>query len=525
MMSSHADKPQRQGNRYRVVIADDLLENRELLRETIEPIGFDCYLAPSGEVAMNLAKKLIPDLILLDISMPGMGGFEALKALRTSAATASIPVVFITASNDVDLLVRAFDAGVADYIVTPFLKEEVKARLKTHVKLHRTLRALETEIKRREKAEAETESAKRDLSISAERLSRLTQSEASRWGIDGLIGRSSALEIISKDVSKLADSANISVVVTGESGVGKELVARAIHFQSPRKGEAFVPINCSAIPRDLAESMLFGHVKGAFSGAIRDQSGLFQKARGGTLFLDELGELPLDVQAKMLRALEENSVTPVGGLQAVDSDVRIIAATHRSLIKEIEAGRFREDLFYRLSRFCIHIPPLRERKEDILVLAEHFAKKFAFEMGQPSPKFTPEAIKDLEEHTFPGNVRELKNLIERAVLESSDGFIQASDLHFLNRQTDTSLPAKPMANPKLRLAVEEANTEILSEEESTIVLHVRERGHITNKICRQLLGVNLRRANYLLNRLVKSGHLSRAGSNRNAIYMNPPWKP
>jgi DNA-binding NtrC family response regulator len=505
--------------RHKVIIADDLHDNRELLRQTIEPEGYDSFLVPSGKIAVELAQKLSPDLIFLDISMPEMGGFEAAKLLKQTESTSSIPIIFITADKDVTSLVKAFEAGAVDYIVTPFIKEEVIARLKTHVQLYRLRRELEREIRLREQAEKERETTRKELSATAEQLSFFTKQEARRWGIEGFIGQSKDLGKVIKQVRKVHQSNSISVIITGESGVGKELIARAIHYGSSRARGPFVPINCSAIPKDLAESTLFGHVKGAFSGAIRDQKGLLLRAQGGTLFLDELGELSLDVQAKLLRALEENQITPVGGHGLIQTDVRIIAATHRSLLEEIELGHFREDLYYRLSRFCIHVPPLRQRKEDIQLLAHHFAKSFAYEMGRPTPQFTLEAMERLEHYQFPGNVRELKNLIERAVLESEDGTIQVKDLLIQHRSQIPNSDLESVPNHEVQMMKPIIDSHLLSEEESIILNHVRENGRISNKVCRKLLEANLRRANYLLNRMVKDGHLSRAGSNRNAFYL------
>lgn len=516
--SMHSSKDN--GGRFRVIIADDLHENRELLRQTIEPEGFDSFLVPSGRVAVELGQKLSPDLILLDITMPEMGGFEAARLLKQSAVTASIPIIFITADNDTLSLVKAFKAGAVDYIVTPFVKEEVIARLRTHVHLYRLRRELEREVHLRVKAEQERESAREELTTTARQLSVFTSQEAKRWGIEGFIGQSLEIREVLEQVRKVHRSRSINVIVTGESGAGKELIARAIHYGSSRSQGPFTPINCSAIPKDLADSILFGHTKGSFSGAIRDQEGLFLRSHGGTLFLDELGELPLDIQAKLLRALEDGNVMPVGGHRPVYSDVRIIAATNRSLPEEIETGRFREDLYYRLSQFCIRVPPLRERKPDIMPLAYHFAERFAAEMGRPTPSFLPGAKDILENHHYPGNVRELRNLIERAVLESNDGLIHEAHLFVQHRPvTAASSERVPSAADVASPAPLDLNeVSALSPDERLILLHVYEQGQITNRTCRELVEANLRRANYLLNRLVKAGYLSRAGSNRNAVY-------
>lgn len=509
-------------NRYKVIIADDLHENRELLRQTIEPEGYDSFLVPSGRVAVELAQKLQPDLIFLDISMPDMGGYEAASVLKQTDSTASIPIIFITASDEVSSLVQAFEAGAVDYIVTPFVKEEVIARLKTHVQLYRLRLELEQEIHRRQQAEKERESARKELTATARQLSHFTKQEARRWGLEGFVGQSHELGKVVDQVRKVHQSNTINVIVTGESGVGKELIARAIHYGSGRASGPFVAINCSSIPKDLAESLLFGHAKGSFSGAVRDQVGYFQMAEGGSLFLDELGELPLNLQSKLLRTLEDGKLLPVGSTTPVKTDVRIIAATNRSLTDEIDKGHFREDLFYRLARFSIHIPPLRERKEDIPLLADHFLDQFSSEMGRPKPLLTPDAREKLMSHNFPGNVRELKNLIERAFLESEGERILPSDIFLIQRRKSTfneeicpsSTPEQQ--SPRIKSMVD---LELVSEDERTILDHVLRHGRITNSDCRQLLGSNIRRANYLLNRLTQNGHLVKAGANRNAIYL------
>ena len=503
------------GERYRVIIADDVHENCELLRKTIDPEGFDAFLVPSGEVAVDLASKVKPDLFLLDIRMPGIGGLEAARRLRAGEATSSVPIIFITVDDDIRSLVQAFEAGGVDYIVKPFKKEEVIARVKTHVELYRLRQALEQEIALRKHAEEESKSARAALTLADERLSFFTQQEAKRLGIQGFIGQSPALGKVVEQVRKVQQSDSISVVITGESGVGKELIARAIHFGSARSKGPFVPLNCSAIPKELAESLLFGHIKGSFSGAVKDQKGHFEMAEGGTLFLDELGELPLDLQAKLLRVLEDGVLMPVGASMPIKSNVRVISATHRSLPEEVAAGRFREDLYYRMTRFSILVPPLRERLEDIPSLAAHFLAQFASEMGRTTPKLAPEASDKLLEHDYPGNIRELKNVIERASIECNGEWVEATDIlinHHEPQDVTSELPAFSKAAGELQ---------VLSPEEKSIIKHVETHDTISNSQCRELIEVNIHRANYLLHKLTKSGHLQRAGSNRNSVYVKP----
>ena len=297
------------GNKqYRVVIADDVEEVRESLRRVLEPNGYDAFLVRNGEFAIQIALKAQPDLIILDITMPGISGFETAQELRRHSETADVPLMFITGDTDVQTLVQAFEVGAVDYITKPFTREEVLARANAHVELYRLRKELEEEIQRRQKAEARSETAEKALSIADQKLTAMSQQVADRWTVDGFIGTSKGLTQVIRDIKKIQTSDTISVVITGESGVGKELIARAIHAGSPRASGPFDAINCATIPKDLAESLFFGHVKGAFSGAIKDQLGYFEMAQGGTLFLDELGELPLDMQSKLLRALEEKEI-------------------------------------------------------------------------------------------------------------------------------------------------------------------------------------------------------------------------
>jgi len=278
------------GNKqYRVVIADDVEEVRESLRRVLEPNGYDAFLVPNGEFAIQIALKAQPDLIILDITMPGISGFETAQELRRHPETADVPLMFITGDTDVQTLVQAFEVGAVDYITKPFTREEVLARANAHVELYRLRKELEEEIQRRQKAEARSESAEKALSIADQKLTAMSQQVSDRWTVDGFIGTSKGLMQVIGDIKKIQTSDSISVVITGESGVGKELIARAIHVGSPRASGPFVAINCATIPKDLAESLFFGHIKGAFSGAIKDQLGYFEMAQGGTLFLDELG--------------------------------------------------------------------------------------------------------------------------------------------------------------------------------------------------------------------------------------------
>ena len=436
-----------------ILIVDDVPANLDVLVQSLEAEGYAIGVAPSGEEALRVARVTRPTLILLDVAMPGIDGYETCRRLKAAPETRDIPVVFLTARGETEELVQGFRAGGVDYIVKPFHKEEVLVRVRTHVervRLERKLLERNAQLEERTRQLTESnqqlqEALDRGQVLSGERdrlsdqLSMLAQREDERWNVAGFVGRSTTLEKILREID-LLQSASTSVLITGESGTGKELVARAIHSGSPRREKPFVPVNCAAIPADLAESLLFGHVRGSFTGADRDQAGYFDLASGGTLFLDEIGAMPLELQGKLLRVLEGGVILPLGARQGRAVDVRVLAATNADLRANMAAGAFREDLYYRLTRFVVEVPPLRERREDISLLAEHFLQLFALEMGRPAPGMSPQALSALGGYDFPGNVRELKNTIERALLESGGSAIEPHHLHLLGRG-----PAGPAA--------------------------------------------------------------------------------
>jgi DNA-binding NtrC family response regulator len=421
--------------RETILIVDDKPTNLDLLSRALEPHGYNVLAAPSGEVALKIASRALPDLILLDVVMEGIDGFETCRRLKQNETTRAIPVIFITAKGEMTSVVEGFNAGGVDYILKPFEAAEVLARVETHLKIHRLTRELQEKNRALEAEIARRETAEDKLQTADERLSALSDREAARWGVAGFVGKSRTIAKILKDVQRLTAFGATSVLITGESGTGKELIARALHFNSPRARGPFIPVNCVAVPPELAESMFFGHTKGAFTGAIADRKGYFELADGGSLFLDEIGDMPLALQAKLLRVLEDGCVTPVGAAKEKQVDVRVIAATNANLQTKIAAGAFRQDLFFRLARFLVAVPPLRERREDIPLLAEHFLNLFSLEMGIKAPRLSGDALKKLEAYDFPGNVRELKNIIERALILSGGGEIQASQLELHHFET------------------------------------------------------------------------------------------
>lgn len=408
----------------RVLVVDDSLDNLRLLTAILEREGLEVVGAPSAEIALSLSDKLELDLAILDILMPGIDGLRLCRLLAERAGD-STPVIFVSGREDTETIVAAFDAGAVDYITKPIQEREVIARVSAHLRSSRLQRELEArnralvetngrlaeQIERRERAEAELRSAD-------ERLSSITRAEASRWGLAGFVGSAPSWHRTCEEVRRLHGFARTNVLVLGESGSGKELIARAIHYGSARAGEPFIAVNCSAIPAELAESTLFGHVRGAFTGATADRKGCFELAHRGSLFLDEIADLPWPLQAKLLRTLEDGSLTPVGATRARKVDVRVVCATHADLERRVREQTFRQDLYFRLAQYIVRVPALRERRQDIPMLVKHFLRQFSEEMKLKPPVLEPEALDALVHYDFPGNVRELKNIAERALILS-----------------------------------------------------------------------------------------------------------
>jgi DNA-binding NtrC family response regulator len=524
-----------------VLVVDDILANRNLLRQALEPQGYEVLLAGDGEAALKAAERALPDVILLDVMMPGLDGFETCRRLKEIAATRHIPVLFITAMGETTSMVEGFQAGGIDYITKPFQTAEVLVRVKTHLENARLTKViceknqelqaanaqLRAEIERREEAEESFRAADQQLEV-------LSQLQAERWGLHGLVSRSSQMARVLESVRKLQPLPSTSVLLTGESGTGKELIARAIHFGSPRAKGPFLPVNCSAIPADLAESLLFGYVKGAFSGATADKKGHFENAHGGTLFLDEIGDMPLGLQGKLLRVLETGRVLPLGAAQERAVDVRILAATNAELPAEIAAGKFREDLYFRLARFVLELPPLRQRPEDIAPLTQHLLGLLSTEMGLRDAGIDAAACAALQAYDFPGNVRELRNILERALIESGGGVIQPAHLRFLSEPQAplqvavardggrTAGSPGPGDRQTSRASTAGGGGSANLTEEERILHFVRERGSINNSECRELLQVGLHRAWYLLRKLHRSNQLIQDNSRRWTHYRLPP---
>jgi DNA-binding NtrC family response regulator len=495
------------GKSARILIVDDVPANLNVLGDALEPEGYEILVARSGEAALDSAQRNRPDLILLDVMMPGMDGFETCRRLKAMEATRHIPVIFVTARDETRSVLEGFEVGGVDYVAKPLQTKELLTRVRTHLRVHR----LAEELRRKnQELQAEIDQRRR----AEEQVSVLTRREADAWGVSGLIGQSEPFRRTLEQVQKVQRFRTTNVVIVGESGTGKELIARAIHYADPIPKGAFVPVNCAAIPRDLAESSFFGHVKGAFSGATCDHKGFFEQAQDGTLFLDEIGDMPLELQVKLLRVLEDGKVVPVGAVKERQVTLRVLAGTNVDLQADIERGRFRQELYYRLAGFTLEVPPLRERRDDLELLARHFLRKFSSEMGMPPPELTPQALELLDRYDYPGNVRELKNLIERALIESGGGAITPEHLHFTRPAGGGNKPVSPgVAMPGSRPRFAE------SSDEARILAHLEQHESINNSECRDLLGVGLHRACYLLRKLHRAGVLQRHHSRRSAQYV------
>jgi two-component system NtrC family response regulator len=377
----------------KILIIDDDTSLRRVLEYNLQEAGYQVVAAAGGEEGLRLFSEESPALVITDMKMPGMDGLQVLKAVKERSPETL--VMIITAFGTVDIAVEAMKLGAYDYITKPFNRDEL--RLTVGKALQFTGLAAENK--------------------------RLRSQLSDRSDFRTIVGASRQMERVFDVVRKVADS-EAAVLITGESGTGKELVARSIHAHSGRRDAPFVAINCAAIPRDLLESELFGHVKGAFTGAVKDKTGRFQLAEGGTLFLDEVGELPLELQPKLLRALQEKVVEPVGGTMAHKLDVRLVAATNLDMEKALAEGTFREDLYYRLSVIPIHLPPLRERPDDIPLLLRYFCAKH----GNPQVGFDRGALDMLVKYGWPGNVRELENTVERLLIMRNSDTIAPEDL-------------------------------------------------------------------------------------------------
>lgn len=383
-------------NFLNLLIVDDERSIREACREVAQSLGFSAYAADSAEHAFRLLDSQAFDAVLLDLRLPGAGGLDALQRIKERRPDAV--VIVVTGYGTVQSAVQAMKNGAYDYVTKPFSLDELKLlleRVASHMKLKSENRMLREKVK-------------------------------SKQGFGGIIGRAPEMEKLYRIITKAANSVH-PVLILGESGTGKEMVARSIHYSGPFRDKPFIPVDCGSLVPTLIESELFGYVKGAFTGANQNKDGLMAMAEGGTIFLDEVGELPVDLQAKMLRAIQEKEIRPVGGTKRVPINVRILAATNRDLEQAVMQGAFRRDLYFRLNVLSLRIPPLRERRQDVPLLIAHFMERMVRDSGQEK-MLSDDALKSLLAYDWPGNVRELENCLERSYAFTSGPLIHAADL-------------------------------------------------------------------------------------------------
>jgi two-component system response regulator AtoC len=452
----------------RVLIVDDEEQMRELLAKVLEKNGYQVTTAGDGGQALALLEKEPMDLVVTDVRMPGLDGMEALRAIKELSP--EIVVIIMTAFGSIDQAVQAVKEGAYDYINKPFKIDEILLTIK---------KALDERRLRHE-------------------VSALRHELRTRYHFENLIGKSRAMQEVFSLIEQVATSRS-TVMIYGKSGTGKELVARAIHYNSLRASKAFVAVNCAAIPSELLESELFGHEKGSFTGAIATKVGKFELATGGSLFLDEVGSMRLDLQAKILRALQEREIERVGGTRTIKIDVRVIAATNRDLKKAVEEATFREDLYYRLNVVPITLPPLRQRRDDIPLLVEHFIAKYNREFNRKVKGFSAGATAALYQYDWPGNVRELENVIERAVALAQSETISLRELPL-----DISILGRDMIEDiqKVGLSLREARSHF----EKQYILNILEKVQWNQTEAARVLGLH---RNTLLWKLQRLGIESR----------------
>jgi two-component system response regulator PilR (NtrC family) len=462
----------------KILVVDDEQSMREFLGICLRRAGHDVTVAPSGGEALEQLRALPIDVVVSDLKMPGeIDGLRLLQAIKSGmiqrapiAGGTPVPVepevILVTAFATMDTAIAAMKQGAYDYLTKPFQVDEINAVIG---------RALE------KRALVEDNLALRDQLAGRARLAQL-------------LGKSRSMQKIFELITKI-HSVRTGVLITGESGTGKELVARALHSEGIRASRPFVAVNCGAIPEELMESELFGRKRGAFTGAVADAPGMFQEAHGGTLFLDEIGELSLGLQVKLLRVLQERKVKPVGATDEIEVDVRVIAATNRDLEAEVSRGAFRADLYYRLNVIELRLPPLRHRREDIPLLADHFLRRFSAEHNR-MVRLSSEAMRRIEQYEYPGNVRELENIIERAVALSSTPVIGVSDL------PEVKTPRLMTPEPPAMVPPEGVDLDqLVSDYERTWVLRALEQTGGVRKRAATLLGISFRSLRYRLAKL------------------------
>jgi len=449
----------------KILVVDDEESIREFFQIMLKREGYEVLTAANGREALDTLKKVSADLVISDIQMPEMSGMDLLGKVRE--LDPEMVVIMITAFGSTETAVEAMKLGAYDYVQKPFKIDEVKIIIK---------QALEKRSLRMENV-------------------LLKKELGTKYAFDNIIGGAPPMLRIYEMVKRVANTKS-SVLITGESGTGKELIARAIHYNGPLKDKPFVTVNCGAIPENLMESEMFGHKKGSFTGAIADKKGLFEVANGGTIFLDELGELPLSMQVKLLRVIQEGTFKRVGATEDIQVEVRVISATNKNLEAEVKGLRFREDLFYRMNVIQVHCPPLRERKEDIPMLANHFLDKFSKVLGMNIKKISNEAMDVIKRYHYPGNVRELENIIERTVALEPNNLILPESLP--RHMQEAQAPTGQLDAHKIEIDAEkgiELEKLVADFERTLLVKALEQTGGIKKKAAR-LLNISFRSMRY-----------------------------
>jgi two-component system, NtrC family, response regulator len=487
-----------------ILIVDDEKNYLFVLEELLIEEGYQVHTADSALRGLEIAQEQDLDVVMTDMKMPGMDGMTLLD--RIHAQNPDLPVIMMTAFGTMEKAFEATKRGAFDYIFKPFTNEQVKFAVRKAIDHYRL--------------------------ICHNRY--LTQELQERYQFSNIIGKSTVMQRIYQLIEKVAPS-KASVLITGESGTGKELIARAIHFNSPRRDLSFISVNCGALPETLLESELFGHEKGAFSGAVSQRKGRFELAHEGTLFLDEISEMSPPLQVKLLRVLQEMEFERVGGSQTLKVDIRLVAASNRNLKLEVSEGRFRSDLFYRLNVVHVHLPPLRDRRDDIPLLVDHFLDKYSNEAGHRRLAMDHETMRCLLDYHWPGNVRELENVIERSIILCSDDQIGAKDLPSEVREPGQQ--AKEVTDADLCIGGLEARLGMpmppldpgernphsgMRPRQLRAMEFIKSHGFITNKYYSQLSGISERQALRELNEMVDSGILTRTGKGRACRYVMSP---
>lgn len=444
-------------NNTRALIIDDEPDIRELLEITLSRMGIDVDSAGNVKQAMSLLESNEYKVCLTDLRLPDGDGIDIVTWIQKNVPT--LPVAVFTAHGNMDTAIAAMKAGAFDFISKPVELEHLRSLINTALRL-------------------------------------ATEKELATDNNPPLLGNTKVIDKLRKQILKVSRS-QAPVYISGESGTGKELVARAIHYQGGRADGPFIPVNCGAIPKELMESEFFGHTKGSFTGATSDKQGLFQAANGGTLFLDEVADLPLDMQVKLLRAIQEKAIRPIGAEQETSVDIRVLSATHKDLVQEVQKERFRNDLYYRINVIQIDIPPLRDRQEDIELLSKHFLEAFAKDSGCDTAKISKDTLSALNHYHFPGNVRELENILERAYTLCDEDTIELDDL-----QLPSVTHSEPvMSATKTQVETVDSLDEYLEEIEKEVISATLERTKWNRTAAAKKLGISFRSFRYRLKKL------------------------